>query len=102
MDSRNTYIGLISNAGEAKVYFSDITREKAKNTINLLETALADAILVRPSTPSIRSPVPYPLLADLPMLGPLPELVDHRVPLRVLGRHRQCVTQRSPSISRAD
>ena len=55
VDSRNTYIGLIGNAGEAKVYFSDITREKAKNTINLLETALADAILVRPSTPSIRS-----------------------------------------------
>ncbi|KAL1663206.1 hypothetical protein GGF50DRAFT_57344 [Schizophyllum commune] len=46
VDSRNTYIGLIGNAGEAKVYFSDITREKAKNTINLLETALADAILI--------------------------------------------------------
>ena len=55
VDSRNTYIGLIGNAGEAKVYFSDITREKAKNTINLLETALADAILVRPSTTSIRN-----------------------------------------------
>ncbi|KAL1729308.1 hypothetical protein EV714DRAFT_251565, partial [Schizophyllum commune] len=46
VDSRNTYVGLIGNAGEAKVYFSDITREKAKNTINLLETALADAILI--------------------------------------------------------
>ncbi|KAL1738562.1 hypothetical protein HDZ31DRAFT_69865 [Schizophyllum fasciatum] len=46
VDARNTYIGLVGHSGEAILYFSDITREKAKNTINLLETALADAILI--------------------------------------------------------